>query len=160
MSSTNELPKELPYELLEGQDQIEFKYACNALDFYIEMINETFIALCDKSGIKLSTIFFYDCLSNGMGEVEDILKEMYEKEYDLKMDHLTVPYYERIKGLQDILIAFSKSIERLCIFEFGVERVFDFKNIRPLDMVCIENGVAILKNSRKDFEERQSFEII
>lgn len=155
MNNDNEfLTKEVIYE-------IEFGIACKATETLVDFINETFIPLCVSVGIEPTNKFLFDSMMESYSAAEEILMKAHRKKYSDMNDYLTIPFLESIRDIQDILIQFLKIIDQLWLFNHGVHRLIEESYDRELtmnfmDMINIENRVAIINIPIKEFVELRS----
>lgn len=136
--------------------------ASHAAVLYLELINETFIPLCVKSGIAPTTDFFRKTMCDNQLKATELIV----------WDTLTVPliggpclsdvavYKIRIEFF-NTLIRFSNTIEKLRVFAKGMnEQSFRFGGydiIPSVENIYIKSGKAILKiSTQRDIKSLHS----
>ena len=129
---------------------------CHVVDLYIELINETFIPLCVKSGIVPSTELFRSLMiDNQLEELEDDVRKTQQKIHDMAEEYSMISEFEMQIEVYKILIRFSKIAEKLKIFIWGVNAHFsnpDGSNGFPLaDIIYIVQGKATFETSPKSY---------
>ncbi|HEY3372613.1 MAG TPA: hypothetical protein VGK10_17295 [Prolixibacteraceae bacterium] len=144
------------YEFQVACDDLVEDNWCHVVDLYIELINETFIPLCVKSGIVPTTeLFRASMIDNDLEEIQDVVENALRKIHDMGEDYSAISEFEMQIEVYKILIRFSKIAEKLKVFIWGVNSHFsnpDGSNGFPLgDIIYIVQGKATFETSAKSY---------
>lgn len=144
------------YEFQVQCDDLVEDNWCHVVGLYIELINETFIPLCVKSGIVPSTELFRSLMiDNQLEELEDDVRKTQQKIHDMAEEYSAISEFEMQIEVYKILIGFSKTAEKLKVFIWGVNAHFsnpDGSNGFPLgEIIYIVQGKATFETSAKSY---------